>query len=142
MIMCLLIVSLYNILLVIHNPGVSVGLLRMYGITLMWQLPIISMGVTMASFITILTGKVLAIPLTFVYWFTSMLIGGSKLVGNLGFKLMLRHNTIYARDLFMDDIVNILLGRGMWIGIAMALVLITVTVYDRRRKGRIAYGKV
>lgn len=124
--------SFYNILIVLQYPTHQVALFRIYWITLMWELPIITMGVAIGSLITIVTSKTLAIPVVIVGWFVSMNLFSGQLVGNYGSKLILRHNSVYGRALFYNALPSILLNRIAWIGISMIVIVLTIKIYDQR----------
>jgi ABC-type transport system involved in multi-copper enzyme maturation permease subunit len=137
----LLIASFYNIMALINNGFENVGLFRIYAITLLWQAPIIFMVIAMTSLVTLLSSRALAVPLMFILWFVTMLLGSSILVGDYGMKLVLRHNSLYEGDLFSDHLPMILVNRFFWISLALLILLFCIRLYQRKRQGRLAYGK-
>lgn len=140
--MGILVATFYNLLSIFQNPSQDVAWLSIYWITFLWQLPIIAIGVAVASLITILTSKTLAIPIMVFTWFINFLFSGSQLVGNYGAKLIIRHNTVYERHLFYDHFRGILFNRFMWLAIAVLITLAAVKSFDEKRKGKIGYDKV
>lgn len=140
-IMVMVLVTPYNILTIVHNGPGGLGLFRMYGISLLWQLPPIAVTVALTTMITLLTSKPLAVPLSFLAWFFALMVSSNQLIGKIGMHLNFRHNSLYDRDLFYDQWSLIGINRCFWLLVACGLTLGNIYIYSKKRQGHLPYAK-
>ena len=95
-----------------------------------------------AFFLTEATETILAIPVLLAWAFGSVL-SAATLTGNFGWKLVTRWNTFGSYGRYAEELEQLYRNKGMYMALAVILVLLTVAVYEKkRRKGEMLYGKL
>ncbi len=101
-----------------------------------WLLPTIMITVAVGMFLTELTDTAIAILIQGLWWFISLL-SNSSLTGGHGWNLIPRHNALGQYQIFKEKF-HILVANRLAYGMgAVLLILITVFVYEMKRKGRL-----
>jgi len=101
--------------------------------TVVWLLPEIMTVLAVSVLITELTGTIFAVFVQ-VFWGIGSLFGASTLVGNFGFRLVARWNSIGASLEFEAQKSELFRNRGYYAGLAVLCILLSVLVYEWRRK--------
>ncbi len=100
-----------------------------------WLLPTILITTSLGVFLTELTDSAIAIFVQGIWWFISLSSG--NLVGNCGWNLIPRHNSLGYRDIFIENLRQLVMNRIVYGLAAILLLIATVWIYDSKRKGRI-----
>lgn len=101
-----------------------------------WLIPNIMSATAVGMFVTEITSSMLAIFVQGVWWFTSIFAGSGSLTGNIGkFTFVLRHNSLYDRNVFMNCHDNFIFNRVFFAIAALAGVMFTASVYEMKRRG-------
>lgn len=101
-----------------------------------WLIPNIMSATAVGMFVTEITSSMLAIFVQGVWWFTSIFAGSGSLTGNIGkFTFLLRHNSLYDRNVFMNCHDDFIFNRVFFAIAALAGVMFTASVYEMKRRG-------
>lgn len=100
-----------------------------------WLLPMILVSLSVGFFFTELTDSAMAILIQGVWWYASIFMKTGNLVDCTGWNLVPRWNTIGQYTLFEQMKGELLWNRLCYTGIALGLMLFTVFLYSRKRKG-------
>lgn len=101
-----------------------------------WLIPNIMSATAVGMFVTEITSSMLAIFVQGVWWFTSIFAGSGSLTGNIGkFTFVLRHNSLYDRNVFMNCHDDFIFNRVFFAIAALAGVMFTASVYEMKRRG-------
>lgn len=100
-----------------------------------WLMPNILFSAALGMFLTEISSQLIAIFVQGAMWFGS-LTAAKELTGSIGrFTLVCRHNSLYERDVFMQSSDKFIFNRIFYIVLAIAVMVFTVWVYSRKRKG-------
>lgn len=99
-----------------------------------WLLPEIMTVLAVSFLITEFTDTIWTIFLQVAWAFTS-LISATTLVGDFGLKLVARWNTIGRTLLYSSLEKELLFNRGFYFLLAVVCVILTVFVYEKKRRG-------
>jgi ABC-type transport system involved in multi-copper enzyme maturation permease subunit len=100
-----------------------------------WLLPTILISVSVSFFLTELTNGPIAILVQGLWWYISMLVGGNLLVGNVGYNIMPRFNTVGQYEVYREIFPMLVRNRLFYSGLAILLIIATIVVYHYKRKG-------
>lgn len=103
-----------------------------------WLLPNIFVCLSLGFFVTELTDSVVAVLIQGAWWFCSIFIGTTNLVGGVGWNLVPRFNTVGHLEIFEQMRGQLIKNRMLYTAISMALLLLTVFLYGKKRKGEFA----
>lgn len=98
-----------------------------------WLLPEIMIVLAAAFLITELTDSIGAVFVQ-AAWGIASLFGASTLVGDFGLRLVARWNTFGKTMLYESLKGEFLFNRGYYFALAIVCVLLTVIVYEKKRK--------
>ncbi len=99
-----------------------------------WLLPEIMTVLAVSFLITEFTDTIWTIFLQ-VAWAFSSLISATALVGDFGLKLVARWNTLGMTLLYFSLEKELLFNRGFYFLLAVVCVILTVLVYEKKRRG-------
>lgn len=99
-----------------------------------WLLPEIMTVLAVSFLITEFTDTIWTIFLQ-VAWAITSLISATTLVGDFGLKLVARWNTIGRTLLYSSLEKELLFNRGFYFLLAVVCVILTVLVYEKKRRG-------
>lgn len=102
--------------------------------TVFWLLPTILVSLSVGFFLTELTDSPVAIFVQVVWWFASLMAPG-KLVGVAGWNLIPRFNSVLGYEIYEQMRSQLLRNRLFYTVLAMVLLLLTIGIYDLKRKG-------
>lgn len=103
---------------------------------LVWQLPILFIGTSISSLITIMTDSPIAAPLAVVTWFLTNL-SSTKLI-HYGWQLVPRHNVLGDVAYFNHHLNQLLLNRALWLMVAILISWLSIRLLQQKREGRFA----
>lgn len=122
--------------------GIEADPLAFVKYSFLWLLPVIMVVLGAAFLLTEATETMLAIPVLLAWAFGSE-FSATTLTGDFGWKLVTRWNTFGSYGRYAEELGQLYRNKGMYTALAVILVLLTVAVYERkRRKGEISYGKL
>jgi len=117
--------------------GVDVDMFAFIKYIIGWLLPTIMITTSVGVFITELTETAFAIVIQGIWWFVSLFMGVGNLVGNYGWNLMPRHNSVGNYKLFIDNFDMLVVNRLTYTIAAILILIASVFVYENKRKGKI-----
>ncbi|MEG3041995.1 MAG: ABC transporter permease [Clostridium sp.] len=100
-----------------------------------WLMPIAMVSVSMGFFFTELTNGPIAILIQGIWWFVSISLGASNLVGNVGLNLIPRFNTLGEYDIYISVFNELVVNRLFYSFISVILIIATIFIYDMKRRG-------
>lgn len=103
-----------------------------------WIFPSLLTTTSVAFFFTILTDTPIAILVQFVWSFISISSGG--LMGNYGMNMVIRHNSTADFQIYKEGINQILFNRISYSCFAVVVLVITMLIYEQKRRGRLDLG--
>lgn len=107
-----------------------------------WLLPEIMIVMSLAFLLTEMTDKIVAVFVQ-IFWGFADEFTGITLVGDFGMKLALRWNTVGETTSYLEQRGELFLNRGIYAAASILLILLTVAVYEKKRKeGMSLYAKV
>lgn len=130
-------------LVIAGKLGINGDLILFYQYILAWLLPTILFVTGMSFFITELFGGIAAIAVQILFWLLSIFSGSSSgnLTGEVGWNLIPRFNKVGERAVFDGIFEELVRNRLFFAGMGILLFLLTVIVYDYKRKGGRLFGK-
>lgn len=138
----LLTASYYQINM-IRDYGINnINFFAIYNISFYWTLPIILFSTGIATMMTIVTNNPIGIVLNFLLWIIMISIGAKNIAGSYGFNLIIRHNQLGGRRIYLDNFEKIVLNRVTWIGISTIIIMFTIYFLDRKRGGLYGVKKI
>lgn len=147
-VMCFVPVLLYALLMQMPcvyaagQAGIQADPLAFAKYSFLWLLPVIMVVLGAAFLLTEATETMLAVPVLLVWAFGSVL-SAATLTGDFGWKLVTRWNTFGSYSRYARELGQLYRNKGMYTALAVILVLLTVAVYEiKRRKGGPLYGKL
>lgn len=124
------------------QAGIEADSLAFIKYSFLWLLPVIMVVLGAAFFLTEATETILAIPVLAAWAFGSVL-SAATLTGDFGWKLVTRWNSFGSYGKYAEELGQLYRNKGMYTALAVVLVLLTVAVYEiKRRKGGSLYGKI
>lgn len=102
-----------------------------------WLMPNVLVTVSMGFFLTELTNGPIAILVQGIWWFVSISLGGSNLVGNVGMNLIPRFNALGSYDIYNKIFNELVINRVLYSIVAIVLIVGTIFIYDTKRKGKL-----
>ena len=124
------------------QAGIEADVLAFAKYSFLWLLPVIMVVLGAAFFLTEATETILAIPVLLAWAFGSV-FSAATLTGDFGWKLVTRWNTFGSYGRYAEELEQLYRNKGMYMALAVILVLLTVAVYEKkRRKGEMLYGKL
>lgn len=112
-----------------------------YQYILGWTLPSIIAVVGISFLITTLFGGIASVVAQVAIWFFSISAGSPNIVGKVGFNLIPRFNHVGSTVIFEGIFQELVVNRILWASIGILCFLVSVIVYDYKRKGGTIFGK-
>ena len=118
--------------------GVNLDYLAWMKYDLGWLLPMVMAVVSVGIFCTELTETALAVLVQAVWWFVSLMTGGTSMYGGrYAWNLVPRHNTELNYAGFEEGFRQLAANRIFYTVLALVLLALTILVYERKRKGHL-----
>ncbi len=118
-------------------PERSIDYLASFKYTFGWGLPSVMISVSLGMFLTELTKTPIAILVQGLWWFfdanTGLKTGNQYAMLNLS----PRHNSLWNGQLFTIRYESLIWNRISFVVLSILLVVFTVIIYERRRRGRV-----
>lgn len=102
-----------------------------------WLMPTVLVTVSMGFLLTELTNGPIAILVQGIWWFISISLGVSNLVGNVGMNLIPRFNSFGDYDIYNSIFNELVINRVFYSIIGTLLIVLTIFIYDKKRKGKL-----
>lgn len=99
-----------------------------------WLLPTILVTLSVGFFLTELTDSAIAILVQGIWWFVSVFMA-TDLVGVTGWNLIPRFNSLVGYEIYEQMKDQLFRNRWFYTALAMILLLLTIWIYDGKRKG-------
>ena len=124
--------------------NMSVDIFAFFKYIFAWILPTIMTTTAVALIITTVADNPIAIVVQFGWSFLNLLTGFSGAVVN-GFgqlinyrmNLIIRHNSVSNFQVYKDNLTQLTFNRIFYTVLSMILVVLTIFIYERKRKGEI-----
>lgn len=124
-------IQVYNI-----YSNSNIDLFAITRMSVYWLIPNILFSTAFGMFITELISPLIAIFLQGALWIASLMNVAKGLQGNINFfTLVCRHNSLYERYLFIEDLNKFAFNRIFYTVLAVLLVILTAYIYNLKRKG-------
>lgn len=103
-----------------------------------WLLPTVMATSAVGFFLTELTGTPIAVLVQGIWWFVDFFSRESGINGGAyGWALSPRHNELGNTQAFLDGFPELLRNRLAYAALAVVLVIVSIWIYDLKRKGRL-----
>ena len=103
-----------------------------------WLLPYILITLSVGFFVTEITDSVAAVLIQGIWWFISVFMSIGNLVGLCGWNLVPRFNSVGDYLIYEQMKEQLFKNRLMYTAVSIVLLLLTVLVYSKKRKGEFA----
>jgi len=124
-----------------RSMGMQADFFAFLKVPCLWLLPEMMIVLALSFLITEYTDSILAVFIQ-TAWGIGSLFGADTLVGDFGLKLITRWNTFGQRMLYDSLEKALLWNKGYYCLLAAVCIILTVIVYERKRKKGGTYGKV
>lgn len=139
MVVVLAIFSYYEAqLLMIHGFGL-LNPVKAYSLVVLWILPILLFVVSLSSLLTIASNSILLGFLGPIFSMIYLMSSSTNIFYNVGYGLLLRYNSVGNEAYFLSKVNTFLMGRAIWMVIAIFIGIFTSLLYERRRRGHHAF---
>ncbi|MGX9755287.1 ABC transporter permease [Clostridioides difficile] len=121
------------------DEGISIDNLAFIKYTLWWLLPTLMIVTAIGMSLTVLTDTPVAIIVQLIWWFYS--INSIGLKGDYpSMGLMIRHNNVLNGTIIAENF-NAIMSNRLLMGLgALIIVLITIFLYEQKRRGNLNVG--
>ena len=117
------------------NNGVQVDYFAFVKVIFAWLLPTILVSVSVGFFFTELTDGPVGILIQGVWWLVSIFLSMGNLVGNVGWNLIPRFNTVGAYEKYNEVFNQLVINRLFYSFIGIILLVGSIGIYQLKRKG-------
>jgi len=115
-------------------PDVSLSFWGAFGDAILWLLPNITAVTALGALLTELMSPLVAIFAQGVWWYLAL--GSTELVGDISkFALIIRHNSLKHIGVFAAQYGEFLWNRWFYVVISAVLLMMTVLIYEWKRRG-------
>jgi len=101
-----------------------------------WLLPTVMFVSAVGFFFTEVSNGPIAVLIQGIFWYVSVFASNWNLTGYVGMNLIPRFNTIGDYDMFQAVFNELLVNRVFYTGMSLLLILMTVLVFELKRKGK------
>lgn len=116
--------------------GNNIDFLAITKMSVCWLIPNILFSTASGIFFTEISSSLIAVFFQGVIWVGSVMGSTGGLTGNIGkFTLVCRHNSIYDRNYFLEDLNKFTFNRIFYVLISIAILIFTILIYSAKRKG-------
>lgn len=116
--------------------GNSIDFFAIPKISICWLIPNILFSTALGIFFTEISSSLIAVFFQGAIWIGSIMSSGGELTGKIGkFTLVCRHNSIYNRNYFLEDLNKFTFNRIFYTVLAIAIIILTIWIYSKKRKG-------
>ena len=124
-------------------PGMKLDYLAPLKYDLGWLMPSAMMVIALSMCLTELTNTPIAVAVCGLWWFIDTNLGMKSVTASYSLlRLAPRHNSgalsyFRAQD-FADNLTRLAANRLLFAGVSILLVLVTIVIYEAKRKGKLA----
>lgn len=101
-----------------------------------WLMPTLMISTSIGIFFTELTDSPIAIAIQGSWWFFDVFKGIKQLEGGYGLELSPRHNILGSTQVYLDNFSTLMNNRIIYVVLSILLVVMTVLIYEQKRRGR------
>lgn len=106
-----------------------------------WLMPSVMISTAIGMFLTELTGTLIAVAVQGLWWMFDVNLGIKTVHSGYSlFRLAPRHNvgadSLFRTQDYLDHFQNLVQNRLLMAGISLVLVLLTILIYEAKRKGK------
>ena len=106
-----------------------------------WLMPSVMISTAIGMFLTELTGTPIAVVVQGFWWMLDVKLGIKSVPSGYAlFRLAPRHNvgadSLFRTQDYLDHFGDLVQNRLLMAGIALALILLTIFIYEAKRKGK------
>lgn len=117
------------------NPDENLDIFAIPRMSVCWLLPNILFSTALGMLLTEIVSPLIAVFAQGVLWFTSVMVS-IELTGGIGrFTLVCRHNSLYDRTAFIEDLNKFVFNRIFYTVISLVITILTAWIYSMKRKG-------
>ncbi|MDY3706650.1 hypothetical protein [Vagococcus lutrae] len=131
----LMIFTYYEIKILMVFGSEVLSPVKAYVLITMWILPIILFVVSLSSFLTVTTNSILLTLLGPIISMVYLMFSSANIFYNVGYGLLIRYNSVGNEAYFSSKVDTFLASRTVWIIIDIIIIIFTVFIYERRRRG-------
>lgn len=131
----LMIFTYYEIKILMVFSSEVLSPVKAYVLITMWILPIILFVVSLSSFLTVTTNSILLTLLGPIISMVYLMFSSANIFYNVGYGLLIRYNSVGNEAYFSSKVDTFLASRTVWIIIDIIIIIFTVFIYERRRRG-------
>lgn len=131
----LMIFTYYEIKILVVFSSEVLSPVKAYVLITMWILPIILFVVSLSSFLTVTTNSILLTLLGPIISMVYLMFSSANIFYNVGYGLLIRYNSVGNEAYFSSKVDTFLASRTVWIIIDIIIIIFTVFIYERRRRG-------
>lgn len=102
-----------------------------------WLLPTILFTTSMGFLLTEVFNGPIGILVQGIFWMIHIFMASSRLVGYVRMNLIPRFNTVGSYEIYQSIFEELVINRILYVVVSIILLLGSVMVYDRKRKGRL-----
>ena len=113
---------------------------------LIWLMPSAMMVIAIGMFLTELTNTPIAVAVCGLWWFIDVNLGIKSVFASYSLlRLAPRHNagtkSYFRTQDFLDNFPRLIANRLLFVGLSITLVLVTIIIYEAKRKGKFTWKK-
>lgn len=135
----LFIFTYYEVSLIMLHELKLLNPLKAYVLVILWILPIIFFVVSLSTFLTIATNSILIGFLGPIFSMVYLMSSSENIFYNINYGLLLRYNTVGNEAYFLSKLDTFFVGRAIWMAISFLIIIFTIFIYERRRRGYNAF---
>lgn len=107
-----------------------------------WIMPSAMIVIAIGMCLTELTNTPIAVAVNGLWWFLDINMGMKSVTASYSlFRLVPRHNadihSYFRIQDFIDNFSNLLVNRLLFVGLSILLVIVTILIYEAKRKGKL-----
>lgn len=122
-----------------NSLGISIDVFAYIKHIFGWIVPTILFMTAIGFLFTELTDSAIGIMVAAAVWIISVFMSFGSLVGEFGWKLIPRFNTVGSHDLFKNEYSQLVTNRLFYSTISIGLIMLTIYIYSKKRKGELNF---
>lgn len=132
---------LSNIMVWGSYSGMALDYLAPLKYDLVWLMPSVMISTAVGMFLTELTGTPIAVAIQGLWWMLDVNLGIKTVQSGYSlFRLAPRHNAgamaLFRTQDYLEHFLDLVQNRLLMAGLSLVLVLLTIVIYEAKRKGK------
>jgi len=119
-----------------RDRGIAIDSFAFVKYSTTWLLPNILVATSVGIFCTEIFESAVAIAVQGLWWIISLFHGMQYINGGYSNLLLIRHNELGNYDVYQKYLNTLIVNRVGYTALALALVGVTVIIYEEKRKGK------